>query len=228
MLLKLGILGGRAHHHTSFLGLLKFCDLLHIWNTSWMLKSRKCGKNNSGWITVVFQVLVSDLGKCGFLGSGRVKNSVSTKLNGQWFLRFFEHSVFLEKKNSCSTQSSKLVSHVTTSILFVEHNLMKSSPFFCVGDAGQFSFKLVVSGTVLVGAIFVRVPQHFLVFFFANVCNLLVLWLQFTSGCSCCWKMCVLSSVHQIFKFAWVWQICCMREEIMLAQEFLSSQTESV
>lgn len=46
MLLKLGILGGRAHHHTSFLGLLKFCDLLHIWNTSWMLKSRKCERNN--------------------------------------------------------------------------------------------------------------------------------------------------------------------------------------
>lgn len=42
---------------------------------------------------------------------------------------------------------------------------MKSSPFFCVGDAGQFSFKLVDSGTMLVGAIFVRVPQHFLVFF---------------------------------------------------------------
>lgn len=165
MLLKLGILGGRAHHHTSFLGLLKFCDLLHIWNTSWMLKSRKCERNNSGWITVVFQVLVSDLGKCGLLGLGRVKNSVSTKLNGQWFLRFCKHSVFLEKNNLCSAQSSKLVSHVTTSILFVEHNLMKSSPFFCVGDAGQFSFILVDSGTVLVGAIFVRVPQHFLVVF---------------------------------------------------------------
>lgn len=169
-LLKFGIWGVRAYHHTYFLGWRKFWALFHIWNASWLPKSIKCGRSSSsGWIIAVsFRCWLQIWEAVGTPELERVENLFiqQAQANSVAFKDFQTSRIFWRKDHLCGAQSCKLDSHVTTCKLWLLYNVVA---FFqcCVGVTLWILRVWADSGTMLLYN-FCRGPQ--LLFLLGDFC----------------------------------------------------------